>query len=174
MTLTGPINFQQILLKEAVYTALGQSSTELSKVIPFRQWLESSLLPEAQGTDKSSLILRRRIAWLVGNWVAVDSSDDTQIKINQLLAHLLSKNASTDFAVRLTAAIAISQCDSWEVDVKTFLPFLEGTMRGIAGLLGECQLPESHQRLSSILGVVISRVGKDVSHDFESKDSLQP
>lgn len=41
----------EILLKEAVYTAFGQSSQQLSKLVPFGDWLDRHLIPDATSTD---------------------------------------------------------------------------------------------------------------------------
>ena len=65
--------------------------------------------------DPSHRILKRRLAWLIGEWV---SSDEECAKIPlvwQILVHLLAERGeSSDMAVRLTAAIAFKNC----VDVR--------------------------------------------------------
>jgi hypothetical protein len=59
----------------------------------------------------SHRILKRRLAWLIGEWV---SSDEDCVKIPlvwQILVHLLGEEGeSTDMAVRLTAARALRDC----------------------------------------------------------------
>lgn len=61
-------------------------------------------------------ILKRRVAWLIGQWVG---SDEECAKIGlvwQILIHLLAERGeASDAAVNLTAAIAVKEC----VDVST-------------------------------------------------------
>lgn len=42
-----------LLLKEAVYTAIGRSPSDLEKYIDFNQWLEGTLAAECAGTDSA-------------------------------------------------------------------------------------------------------------------------
>lgn len=108
-------------------------------------------------------IIRRRIAWLVGNWVGEDLSPSTRTKIYSLLTHLLSRNDSTDTAIRLTAARSLAKCDTWDFDRESFVPFLPTAIEETVSLLGEVELADSRMRLNQTLGVVIDRVGPHVS-----------
>lgn len=42
-----------LLLKEAVYTAIGRSPSDLEGYIDFNQWLEGTLTAECAGTDSA-------------------------------------------------------------------------------------------------------------------------
>lgn len=65
--------------------------------------------------DPSHRILKRRLAWLVGEWVSSDEECAKLPLVWQILVHLLSERGeSSDMAVRLTAAIAFKNC----VDVR--------------------------------------------------------
>lgn len=108
-------------------------------------------------------IIRRRIAWLVGNWVGEDLSHATRSKIYGLLVHLMGRNESTDTAIRLTAARSLGKCDTWDFDKDSFVPFLPAAIEEIVSLLGEVELSDSRMRLNQSLGVVIDRVGIHVS-----------
>jgi hypothetical protein len=108
-------------------------------------------------------IIRRRIAWLVGNWVGEDLPQATRTKIYSLLIHLISRNDSTDTAIRLTAARSLAKCDTWDFDQESFVPFLPAAIEEIVSLLGEVTLADSQMRLNVTLGVVIDRVGIHVS-----------
>lgn len=66
-------------------------------------------------TDDSHRILKRRLAWLIGEWVSSDEECAKLPLVWQILVHLLSERGeSSDMAVRLTAAIAFKNC----VDVR--------------------------------------------------------
>ncbi|KAL8284260.1 hypothetical protein RQP46_005009 [Phenoliferia psychrophenolica] len=132
---------------------------EADRSIDFDAWLVETLAPEAVGTDSNYRIIRRRIAWLVGKWVEEDLKPETLRKIYSLLVHLLGRNASTDTAIRLTAARSLAKCgDTWDFDSAVFIPFLPAAIEEIVSLLGEVTLPDSQMRLNQTLGVVIDRV----------------
>lgn len=171
-----------LLLKEAVYTAVGRSPSDLDASINFQQWLEGTLVAECAGTDSkyaslssallvprltrsssaSYRIIRRRIAWLLGNWVGEDLAASSRSRIYSLLIHLLSRNDSTDPAIRLTAARSLAKCDTWDFDQEAFVPLLPKAIEEIVQLLGEVQMSDSRMRLNQTLGVVIDRVGAHV------------
>lgn len=61
-------------------------------------------------------ILKRRLAWLIGQWVTSDEECAKLPIIWQILVHLLAERSeSTDRAVQLSSAIAVKEC----VDVST-------------------------------------------------------
>lgn len=51
ITSTDPQTMDELLLKEAVYTAVGRSPSELEPYIPFEDWLRNTLAAECAGTD---------------------------------------------------------------------------------------------------------------------------
>lgn len=170
-----------LLLKEGVYCAFGRCPAQLNSSIDFSAWLEHSLLPEAASTDPRSVpfptifqspklicypsfvIIRRRIAWLVGNWLAEDLPVETRARICSLLVHLLSNNPSTDPAIRLTAARSLGKlCGEWTFDPESFLPFLPTVVEQIEDLLATVELQDSKMRLNETLGSIIERVPEHV------------
>jgi hypothetical protein len=181
---TAPQSMEGLLLKEAVYTAVGRSPSDLEGSINFQEWLEGTLVPECAGTDsecvslpsctdstvddrlRSYRIIRRRIAWLLGNWVGEDLAASSRSRIYSLLIHLLSRNDSTDPAIRLTAARSLAKCDTWDFDQQAFVPLLPRAIEEIVQLLGEVQMSDSRMRLNQTLGVVIDRVGSHVRFPF--------
>jgi hypothetical protein len=113
---------------------------------------------------RSYRIIRRRIAWLLGNWVQQDLPAASRSRIYSLLTHLLSRNPSTDSAIRLTAARSLAKCgDAWDFDQEAFVPLLPRVMEEVVELLGEVAMSDSRMRLNQTLGVVIDRVGKHAS-----------
>jgi hypothetical protein len=59
----------------------------------------------------SHRILKRRLAWLIGEWVSSDEECAKLPMVWQILVHLLGERGeSSDMAVRLTAAIAFKNC----------------------------------------------------------------
>ena len=108
-------------------------------------------------------IIRRRIASLLGRWVLEDRTPLIRSKIYHLLVHLLSRNPSTDLAIRLTAATSLGQCgNAWDFEKELFVQILPSVVEELCGLMGEVESTDSRMRLNSTLGVVLDRVGEEV------------
>ncbi|BGP21505.1 hypothetical protein JCM10295v2_000380 [Rhodotorula toruloides] len=162
-SVTNPQTMDELLLKEAVYTAVGRSPSELEPYIPFEDWLRNTLAAECAGTDPAYRIIRRRVAWLLGQWVGEDIASSSRPQIYNLLVHLLGRNDSTDTAIRLTAARSLAKCDTWDFDRTVFVPLLPKAIEEIVQLLSEVSLTDSKMRLNETLGVVIDRVGPEIA-----------
>jgi hypothetical protein len=129
-----PTDLTLILQREALYCAIGRCALRLKDVIPFDEWLTSTLIPEVRSTNSrfvtgksfcvamlifssknSYPIIKRRIAWVIGKWVSDECAQPSTL-VWEVLAHLLSdRSPGTDAVVRLTAATVIREC----VDVST-------------------------------------------------------
>ncbi|KAJ8297055.1 Importin-11 [Rhodotorula toruloides] len=162
-SVANPQTMDELLLKEAVYTAVGRSPSELEPYIPFEDWLRNTLAAECAGTDPTYRIIRRRVAWLLGQWVGEDIAGSSRPQIYSLLVHLLGRNDSTDTAIRLTAARSLAKCDTWDFDRTVFVPLLPKAIEEIVQLLSEVSLTDSKMRLNETLGVVIDRVGPEIA-----------
>jgi len=56
-------------------------------------------------------ILKRRLAWLIGQWVTSEEEAAKLPMIWQILVHLTSERGeASDMAVRLSSTIAIKEC----------------------------------------------------------------
>lgn len=122
-----------VIQKEALYCAVGRCALRLKGQIPFEEWLQHTLLPEALETNSKYVIsfpsfysgltlllsypiIKRRIAWLIGKWVSDECTSPNNSNIWQILVHLLEdRGLGTDGVVRLTAAVALREC----IDVRT-------------------------------------------------------
>ncbi|GBC10855.1 hypothetical protein RclHR1_09960006 [Rhizophagus clarus] len=92
-----------LLVKDAIYCAVGLGSHELYDVLDFDSWLVNNLLVEAANNDPSFKIIRRRIAWIIGRWVCVKLSKENRPRVYDVMTYFI--NPEEDFVVRLTAAI---------------------------------------------------------------------
>lgn len=88
-----------ILLKDAVYAAVGYSHYELSNYLSFKTWFEGALSLDLHNISSNGRIIRRRLAWLLGQWVS-EIKDDIKIHAYVALLTLLRDN---DLAVKLAA-----------------------------------------------------------------------
>ncbi|GAA6061030.1 hypothetical protein JCM10212_004604 [Sporobolomyces blumeae] len=160
--ITNPQNMEDLLLKESVYTAVGRSPSDLATSIDFNAWLNGTLVAESAGTDANYRIIRRRIAWILGNLILEDLASPSRSLIYSLVIHFLSRNDSTDLAIRLTAARSLKKCDTWDFDRDAFLPFLRPAVEELVHLMGEVELSDSLKRLNETLGIIIDRVGEQI------------
>jgi hypothetical protein len=130
-----PSDLRAILRREAVYCALGRLSRSLSTYgsVDFNAFLAHAGGWIAQGLPlwisfrsmsilanlDSHRILKRRLAWLIGQWVTSEEECAKLTLVWQILVHLLTERGeASDRAVHLSAAVGIKDC----VDVSSRRP----------------------------------------------------
>ncbi|KAI9000953.1 ARM repeat-containing protein [Trametes punicea] len=148
-----------IIQKEALYCAVGRCAIRLKESISFQEWLETTLVAEAQITDHNYAIVKRRIAWLLGKLVSDECLTANNPQLWQVLVHLLQdQGPGSDAVVRLTAAIAIRECvDSLKFDADIFAPFLPTVVQSLVQLTADADTLESKRRITDSLNTVIQR-----------------
>ncbi|CAI5943992.1 unnamed protein product [Closterium sp. NIES-64] len=70
----GPVT-PALLLKDACYDAVGVACYDLHDLVDFRTWFTTALLPDMACRHPNARILRRRAAWMVGQWVGKVEGD---------------------------------------------------------------------------------------------------
>ncbi|KAI0068814.1 ARM repeat-containing protein [Artomyces pyxidatus] len=151
-----------IIQKEAVYSAVGRCANRLKEHIDFGQWLDLAA-SEANNPNADYLILKRRIVWLIGKWVSDGCYPPTDVRVWQILVHLLSDRGTGTEVVRLTSASALQ--DSVNVlnfNVEAFVPFLGQTISELMQLIAEVESMESKRKLATCLNTVIERAGDKI------------
>ncbi|RHZ44599.1 hypothetical protein Glove_718g39 [Diversispora epigaea] len=98
-----PSQTNNLLLKDAVYCAIGLGAHELYDELDFDSWLVNNLLVEVANNDPNYRIIRRRIAWVIGRWICVKISKENKPKAYDAMTYLL--NPEEDLVVRMTTAI---------------------------------------------------------------------
>ncbi|XP_028549715.1 importin-11 isoform X2 [Dendrobium catenatum] len=88
-----------MLLKDAAYSAAGHVYYELSAYLNFSDWFNRSLSLELSNNHPNMLIIHRKIALILGQWVS-EIKGDTRKLVYHALIKLLQDN---DIAVRLAA-----------------------------------------------------------------------
>ncbi|GFZ42911.1 hypothetical protein JCM24511_00629 [Saitozyma sp. JCM 24511] len=160
-----PSDLPAILRREAVYCALGRLSRSLSSYggFDFNAFLTHSGGWLAQGVPLHR-ILKRRLAWLIGQWVTSEEECAKLPLVWQILVHLLAERGeASDRAVNLSAAVAIKDCvDLWELDIGYFEPYLQQTVQELIKLIGEASTLDGKRYVNDTIGVVIERVGDKI------------
>ncbi|KAK0206374.1 armadillo-type protein [Desarmillaria ectypa] len=154
-------DMQVIVQKEAFYCAIGRCALKLKAYIPFEQWAAESLVVEARSSDPNFCITKRRIAWVIGQWVSQTCVSPNLPVLWDILVHLLSdRGPGSDTVVRFTAATALRECvDTLEFDVNIFAPYIPTTITELVKLMGEADTLAGKTRVGNTLNVIIDQAG---------------
>ncbi|KAK0230961.1 armadillo-type protein [Armillaria fumosa] len=154
-----------IVQKEALYCAIGRCALKLKAYIPFEQWAAESLVVEARSSDPNFRIIKRRIAWMIGQWVSQSCASPNIPAFWDILVHLLSdRGPGSDTVVRFTAATAVRECaDTLEFDVNVFAPYIPTTITELVQLMGEADTLAGKNRIGNTLNVVIDQAGSRIT-----------
>ncbi|MEE6458369.1 hypothetical protein FKM82_000265 [Ascaphus truei] len=91
-SLQGPTNVEDtsaLLIKDTVYNAVGLAAYELFDSVDFDEWFKSQLLGELQVNHDRYKPLRRRVIWLIGQWVSVKFKSDLRPLLYEAILTLL-------------------------------------------------------------------------------------
>ncbi|UZO19815.1 uncharacterized protein OCT59_011086 [Rhizophagus irregularis] len=162
-----------LLVKDAIYCAVGLGSHELYDVLDFDSWLVNNLLIEAANNDPSFKIIRRRIAWIIGRWVCVKLSKENRPRVYDVMTYFI--NPEEDFVVRLTAAINLKNCvDEWDFDSDGFVPYLDRAITLLTRLIGEVEQFESRLKILNCLSLIVERMDSQIAPFSEKITNLLP
>ncbi|GAB6031945.1 Importin-11 [Chamberlinius hualienensis] len=151
-------NISDILKKEAVYNAVGLAAFELFDAVDFDQWLVNSLIKELQRREPEYKIIRRRVIWMIGQWVAVKLSTELRPLLYESILPLL--RVEEDMVVRITAAETLKiAVDDFEFNSEQFLPYLESSFGLLFQLLKDVSGSDAKMHVLHVLSFVVERVG---------------
>ncbi|KAI8806780.1 armadillo-type protein [Cladochytrium replicatum] len=128
-------SLNSIIQQDAVYSILGMLADELHEDGRFEAWFRGRLAQEATlrgppGNDGSYRIIRRRVAWLLGQLMrplGPPERANIEAAVYSTLSQLL--HPSEDIVVRFMAFQSLSQCfDDMDASVDAFLPFAADAM----------------------------------------------
>ncbi|KAF2368699.1 Importin-beta N-terminal domain [Trinorchestia longiramus] len=159
--MTDPSNFQGLLSKDAVYTAIGLTSFDIVEEVDFDMLFTTHLVHELKITHSNYRILRRRIIWLVGQWTDVRFSSANRPLLYEACIHLLSNDP--DFVVRYHTAITLrTAIDDFDFDRKGFMPYLTPVVTLLFNLLKEAKECDNKLKVLDVLSLLIEVVGVEV------------
>uniref|UniRef100_A0A7N9AMT4 Importin-11 n=1 Tax=Mastacembelus armatus TaxID=205130 RepID=A0A7N9AMT4_9TELE len=119
--LQGPTNVEdpvQLLMKDAVYNAVGLAAYELFDNVDFDQWFKNQLLGELQVNHHRYKLIRRRVIWLIGQWISVKFKSDLRPLLYEVILSLMQ---DPDLVVRIETSIfgllfqllqQVTECDT--------------------------------------------------------------
>lgn len=100
-------------------------------------------------------VIRRRVAWLLGQWTGVRFSPDLRPVLYSAMLSLLQPNE--DLVVRLTASHALKLAmDDFDFSTDQFLEYLEPIIGLLFNLLKECKECESKVSFVSQVALLLA------------------
>ncbi|XP_034026426.1 importin-11 [Thalassophryne amazonica] len=157
--LQGPTNVEapvQLLMKDAVYNAVGLAAYELFDNVDFDQWFKNQLLGELQVTHHRYKLIRRRVIWLIGQWISVKFKSDLRPLLYEIILSLMQ---DPDLVVRIETATTLKlTVDDFEFRTEQFLPYLESIFGLLFRLLQQVTECDTKMQVLHVISCVIERV----------------
>ncbi|PLW18863.1 hypothetical protein PCASD_16799 [Puccinia coronata f. sp. avenae] len=151
-----------LLQYESIYFGIGLAAHHFAQAASgfnLNEWITLKFMPVLCQTEASGAILRRRIAWVLGQFAKQDLDRTVQSSIYVALRCLL-ENPSNDLAVKLATCRALKATANWETaeaESDTILPHLEIFIQQISRLLNSVENLESQKVLTETLRLVIEK-----------------
>ncbi|XP_046677970.1 importin-11-like [Homalodisca vitripennis] len=153
-----PHDLPAILAKDAVYNAVGIAAFDLYDEVNFDEWFTTTLQAELQIRAGNYRVVRRRVAWLLGQWTGVKLSCELRPTLYAAMLPLLQPQE--DIAVRLTACSTIKNAvDDFEFNTEQFLEYLDPLFGLLFSLLKEVHECDTKMHVLGVLSFVVERVG---------------
>ncbi|XP_061527907.1 importin-11 isoform X3 [Phycodurus eques] len=157
--LQGPTNVEdpvQLLMKDAVYNAVGLAAFELFDNVDFDQWFKNQLLGELQVSHHRYKLIRRRVIWLIGQWISVKFKSDLRPLLYEVILNLMQ---DPDLVVRIETATTLKlTVDDFEFRTEQFLPYLESIFGLLFQLLQQVTECDTKMQVLHVISCVIERV----------------
>lgn len=168
-----PNNLHAILLKDAVYNAVGLAAFDLYDEVNFDQWFSTTLKDELKVKSNNYRIIRRRVCWLIGRWANVKLSAKLRPELYKLMVEAL--NPEEDLGVRLAASGALKQAmDDFQFNRDEFSPYLEPAFSLLFALLKEVNECDTKMRVLSVLTFMIDRIRGGIKQYMGALNSYFP
>uniref|UniRef100_A0AAX7SFD4 Importin-11 n=1 Tax=Astatotilapia calliptera TaxID=8154 RepID=A0AAX7SFD4_ASTCA len=147
--LQGPTNVEdsvQLLMKDAVYNAVGLAAYELFDNVDFDQWFKNQLLGELQVSHHRYKLIRRRVIWLIGQWISVKFKSDLRPLLYEVILSLMQ---DPDLVVRQLHTV-------YFFPLKSYLESIFGLLFQLLQQVTEC---DTKMQVLHVISCVIERVG---------------
>uniref|UniRef100_A0A8C4F9Z6 Importin-11 n=1 Tax=Dicentrarchus labrax TaxID=13489 RepID=A0A8C4F9Z6_DICLA len=155
--LQGPTNVEdsvQLLMKDAVYNAVGLAAYELFDNVDFDQWFKNQLLGELQVSHHRYKLIRRRVIWLIGQWISVKFKSDLRPLLYEVILSLMQDpDLVFDFILNSRPPV-----DDFEFRTEQFLPYLESIFGLLFQLLQQVTECDTKMQVLHVISCVIERV----------------
>eukprot|EP01083_Nonionella_stella_P039055 106212_1 len=157
--------YQSLIARDAVYLAAGLGWYELrdsfmAASFSFPQWFQASLVPEIErSTGGVGVILRRRVAWLIGKF-----EESVTVEIRPACYHiLLNLLNDQDLLVRLDAANSLrGLADSVNFEVEQFRSYVRPSLELLLKLVSDLSELDTRRRTMGHAKFLVNRLEEEV------------
>ncbi|XP_056320294.1 importin-11 [Danio aesculapii] len=150
----------QMLMKDAVYNAVGLAAYELFDNVDFDQWFKNQLLGELQVSHNRYKLIRRRVIWLIGQWISVKFKPELRPLLYEVILSLMQ---DPDLVVRIETATTLKLAvDDFEFRTEQFLPYLESIFSLLFQLLQQVNECDTKMQVLHVISCVIERVSVQI------------
>uniref|UniRef100_A0A3Q2ZDI5 Importin-11 n=1 Tax=Hippocampus comes TaxID=109280 RepID=A0A3Q2ZDI5_HIPCM len=158
--LHGPTNVEdpvQLLMKDAVFNAVGLAAFELFDNVDFDQWFKNQLLGELQVSHHRYKLIRRRVIWLIGQWISVKFKSDLRPLLYEVILTLMQ---DPDLVVsQLQKNPRLHRARQFRLQ---FLPYLESIFGLLFQLLQQVTECDTKMQVLHVISCVIERVNTQI------------
>ncbi|NXW17304.1 IPO11 protein, partial [Circaetus pectoralis] len=167
-SLQGSTNMEDasaVLIKDAVYNAVGLAAYELFDSVDFDQWFKNQLLAELQVSHNRYKPIRRRVIWLIGQWISVKFKSDLRPVLYEAICNLLQDQDLVSCIHLQSVLFFLNDClpvDDFEFRTDQFLPYLESMFTLLFQLLQEVTQCDTKMHVLHVLSCVIERVNMQI------------
>uniref|UniRef100_A0A3Q1K2I1 Importin-11 n=1 Tax=Anabas testudineus TaxID=64144 RepID=A0A3Q1K2I1_ANATE len=133
-----------------VYNAVGLAAYELFDNVDFDQWFKNQLLGELQVSHHRYKLIRRRVIWLIGQWISVKFKSDLRPLLYEVILSLMQ---DPDLVVRLLQTVFF-----FRFRTEQFLPYLESIFGLLFQLLQQVTECDTKMQVLHVISCVIERV----------------
>uniref|UniRef100_A0A8C6PNF4 Importin-11 n=1 Tax=Nothobranchius furzeri TaxID=105023 RepID=A0A8C6PNF4_NOTFU len=141
----------------SLYNAVGLAAYELFDSVDFDQWFKNQLLGELQVTHHRYKLIRRRVIWLIGQWISVKFKSDLRPLLYELILGLMQ---DPDLVVRIETAttLKLNILLGFGFLTEQFLPYLESIFGLLFQLLQQVTECDTKMQVLHVISCVIERV----------------
>lgn len=152
----GSLDQDKLLLRDAVYNAMGWVSHYLCQNIDFSTFFKQMLSQEIQMRDPRYKIIRRRAVWLIGRWADAIKNDI----ISDVFRCLLYVLSEEDTVLKLSSLMSLKELLDEDRDVsnKVLQEFLDPFVKSVFQLLSQVEEEETKVALLHLLSIFIERM----------------
>uniref|UniRef100_A0A8C2ZWV1 Importin-11 n=1 Tax=Cyclopterus lumpus TaxID=8103 RepID=A0A8C2ZWV1_CYCLU len=137
-----------------VYNAVGLAAYELFDNVDFDQWFKNQLLGELQVSHHRYKLIRRRVIWLIGQWISVKFKSDLRPLLYEVILSLMQ---DPDLVVRIETATTL-KLNILLFRTEQFLPYLESIFGLLFQLLQQVTECDTKMQVLHVISCVIERV----------------
>lgn len=148
---------QDILIKEAIYNAVGLTAFHLFDDVDFNSWLTKQLVNELKIQGSNFRVLRKRIIWMVGQWTGVKFSKELRPLVYQACLDLMQP--TEDMVIRLTASKTLKTVlDDFDFCAEQFVEFLDPSFTQLFQLLKAAKECDTKMNVLNVMSFIIEKM----------------